>query len=121
MKHVLIKRLDVNGSITEEIKTFENRLKQLEKILQENMKVSCGELVSNEELDELKKLEGSVESIRELLSDANENFDEISDENKEAVKCAKVVRRAKKLLESIDGLEEELNKIQRKIIKTGGK
>lgn len=85
------------------------------------MKVSCGELVSNEELEKLKKLEGSVESIRMQLSDANEDFDEISDENKEAVKCAKVVRRAKKLLESIDGLEEELNKIQRKTVKNGGK
>lgn len=86
-------------------------------MLQENSKVSCGEIVSNEELQALKKLEDEVDNIQDLLNDANENFDEISGENKEAVKNARVLQRAQKLLESIDGLEGQLNKIQRKIIK----
>lgn len=87
----------------------------------ENIKVSCGDLVSNEELDKLKQLEDQVEVVRDSLSDANEYFEEISDDNREAVKSCKVLQRAQKLLEGIEGLETQLNKIQRKIIRSGVK
>ncbi|XP_063701697.1 uncharacterized protein LOC134831807 [Culicoides brevitarsis] len=122
VKYDLIQRLSLNsGSISDEIKTFEGRLKQLETILRENGKVVCGELVSNEELALVQKLEDEVDLINDLLTDTNKDFSEVAGEYKEGVKCAKVLGRAQKLLDGIDGLESQLNKIQRKIIKNGVK
>uniref|UniRef100_A0A336M4H3 CSON012054 protein n=1 Tax=Culicoides sonorensis TaxID=179676 RepID=A0A336M4H3_CULSO len=116
LKYDLIKRLDLK-TIGKDIKSFESRLKQLEELFNENIKVSCAELISNEELGKLNQIEEFVEGIQDQLSDVNDAFRLLSEDNKEAVKCAKILQKSQNMLENFKGLESQMNKIQRKIIK----
>lgn len=118
VKHNLLKHLDL-GSITEQTKQFETQLKKLDEFLNENIKVNCAEILSREELNELKGLEETIESTREQLSVVNETFEGFSKENEKSIYAIEIIQKAKKFSENIEKMGALLTNVQQKIVKNG--
>lgn len=114
VKYALIQQLELH-QLNKDILMFNTTLKKMNDLFENNLKVNCADLVSTEELKQLLKSADQMEYLKNVLEEFCE-LDEFKDINEKAKLNAKSNQKVTKMLKVLNGIEIELNTVQRRIV-----